>query len=76
VFGNSLVNVIVVRGGSTLMQPWPSRCTQYHQLLELSMAAFHARETLVGVLAVIRRLVGAFGGVRSLGARPAEAAAM
>jgi undecaprenyl-diphosphatase len=45
--------------------PSPSRCTQYHQLLELSVEAFHASETLVGPVAVMRRLVGVVGAVRS-----------
>ena len=72
VAGHRLGYVNVVCGGSTRKQPRPSRCTQYHQLLKLSFDAFHASEMLFGPEAVMRKLVGAVGGVRS---RPAEAAA-
>src|SRR6187401_770482 len=61
------VIVNVVRGGSTRKQPSPSFCTQYHQLLELSVPAFQASEMLVAELAVIRRSVGVVGDCLSPG---------
>ena len=51
--GISFVIVKVVFGGSTLKQPRPSFCTQYHQVPE-SVEAFHANEMLVSELAVMR----------------------
>ena len=75
VFDNSFVIVNVLSGGSTRKQPWPSRRTQYHQLLELSVEAFQFSVMLFGPFTVRRRLVGAVGGVRSLGGRAAEATA-
>lgn len=45
-FGNSFGNVMVVCGGLTRKQPRLSRRTQYHQLLELSVEAFHASLTV------------------------------
>ena len=41
------------------MQPEPLRCTQYQKLLPLD--ASHASETLVSVVAVMRRFVGVDG---------------
>jgi hypothetical protein len=64
--GISFVIVKVVVGGSTLKQPKPSFCTQYHQVPE-SVEAFHANEMLVSELAVIWRLVGAVGAPTSAG---------
>jgi hypothetical protein len=69
VFGKDTVRVRVVRGGSMRMQPLPLVWTQY-QNVELSVDAFHARDALFAVVAVIRRLAGVVGGVRS---RAAEA---
>jgi hypothetical protein len=57
--------VIVVRGGSTRTQPLPFVWTQYQNLDALSLDWFQASETLVGVDAVMRRLLGVVGGVRS-----------
>jgi hypothetical protein len=59
--------VNVVCGGSTLKQPAPSVWTQYHQFVEPPFAGSHASEMLVSELAVIRRFVGAVGGVVSPG---------
>jgi hypothetical protein len=59
--GHILVNMKVVCGGSTLMQPWPSRWMQYHQLLELVFDASHVSVMLYGPLTVRRRFVGAVG---------------
>ena len=59
--GHSFENVNVVCGGSTLMQPCPSRWMQYHQLLELVLDAFHASVMLFGPFTVRRRFVGAVG---------------
>jgi hypothetical protein len=64
-FGNEMVRVSVVRGGSTRMQPLPFVSTQYQNVEELSVDAFHASETLLAVDAVMRRLLGVVGGVRS-----------
>jgi hypothetical protein len=66
VFGHNFVLVKVVCGGLILIQPRPSRCTQYHQSPE-SVEAFHASEILVGPVAVIRRLVGVVGAAPLLG---------
>jgi hypothetical protein len=65
VAGNENVRVSVVRGGSTRTQPAPPDWTQYHQFDELSVDALHASETLFAVEAVMRRLLGVVGGVRS-----------
>src|SRR5687767_14357451 len=43
------------------MQPRPSRWMQYHQLLELVLAASHASVMLYGPFTVRRRFVGAVG---------------
>ena len=59
--GHSLESVNVVCGGSTLMQPWPSRWMQYHQLFELVLAASHVSVMLYGPFTVRRRFVGAVG---------------
>jgi hypothetical protein len=64
VFGNEMVRVSVVLGGSTRMQPLPFVWTQYQKFDELSVDLFHASETVVAVVAVMRRSVGAVGGVR------------
>jgi hypothetical protein len=64
--GISFVIVKVVCGGSTLKQPRPSFCTQYHQVPE-SVEAFHANEMLVSELAVMWRLVGVVGAPPSAG---------
>jgi len=50
----------------------PPDWTQYHQFDELSVDGFHASETLFAVEAVMRRLLGVVGGVRS---RAADAGA-
>lgn len=71
-FGRDMVRVSVVRGGSTRMQPLPPVWTQYQKFDELSVDGFHASETLVAVVAVMRRLLGVVGGVRS---RAADAGA-
>ena len=68
VFGIISGRVSVVRGGSTRMQPEPLVCTQYQKFFELSVDAFQASETDVGVVAVMRRPLGVVGGVRSRGA--------
>jgi hypothetical protein len=47
------------------MHPSPFVCTQYQKFAELSVDAFHAKETLVSVAAVILRLLGVVGGRRS-----------
>jgi hypothetical protein len=64
--GINFVIVKVVFGGSTLKQPRPSFCTQYHQVPE-SVEAFHANEMLVSELAVMSRLVGVVGAPPSAG---------
>ena len=64
--GISFVIVKDVFGGSTLKQPRPSFCTQYHQIPE-SVEAFHANEMLVSELAVMWRLVGVVGAPPSAG---------
>jgi hypothetical protein len=56
-FGSSFVRVSVVCGGSTRMHPPPFVCTQYQKFDELSVDLSHASETLVSVVAVMRRLV-------------------
>jgi hypothetical protein len=56
--GASDGRVKVVCGGLTRQQLEPFCCTQYPNFPELSDDAFHASEMLVGVLAVIRMLVG------------------
>jgi hypothetical protein len=63
--------VIVVRGGSTRKQPEPLVCTQYHQLPPV-VTASQARDTLLSVVAVIRRFVGAFAGGGLFAAGAAE----
>ena len=55
------------------MQLEPLAWTQYHQLIELSVDAFHANETLVFELAVMRRFVGVVGACLSAGGRFAAA---
>ena len=59
--GHSLENVNVVVGGSTLMQPYPSRWMQYHQLVEPLFAAVHVSVMLYGPFTVSWRFVGAEG---------------
>jgi hypothetical protein len=59
--------VEVVCGGSTRIQLAPFAWTQYHQLVELSVDAFHANETLVPELAVMWRFVGVVGACLSPG---------
>src|SRR5215213_4443132 len=60
------------------MQLAPSAWTQYHQLVELSVDAFHASETLVSELAVMWRFVGVVGASLSpaVGGRLAAAEAV
>jgi hypothetical protein len=50
------------------MQLAPLAWTQYHQFVELSVDAFHAKETLVSELAVMWRFVGVVGASLSPGA--------
>src|SRR5919109_1601036 len=57
------------------MQLAPLAWTQYHQLVELSVDAFHANETLVAELAVMWRFVGVVGACLSPGAGGRLAAA-
>lgn len=65
VLGNEKVRVSVVRGGSTRMQPSPLVWTQYQNVDVRSVDAFHASDTLFAVDAVMRRLLGVVGDVRS-----------
>jgi hypothetical protein len=71
VLGNPRVYVNVVLGGSTRKQPLPFVWTQYQNVDE-SVDAFHASETLFAVVAVMWRLLGVVGALRS---RPADAGA-
>ena len=79
--GHSLENVNVDVGGSTPMQPRPSRWMQYHQLVELLLDASHASVMLYGPFTVRRRFVGAVGhpghaAAAALAAAPGRGAAM
>ena len=66
-YARDLHAVYVVCDGSTRMQPAPLAWTQYHQLVELSVEAFHASEMLVSELAVMWRFVGVVGASLSPG---------